>query len=74
MEIRIVEDDDSIYFEGNNSLYGFPHSEFGSLTPYIDEEDNLRDSCSLLEKQIIFLDFKKLTIQDSEEEESINPH
>ena len=74
MEMRIVEDDDSIYSEGNNSLYGFPHSEFGSLTPYTDEEDNPRDSCALLEKQIMFHDFKKLTIQDSEEEESINPH
>nr|POE44582.1 hypothetical protein CFP56_75766 [Quercus suber] len=74
MEIRIVEDDDSIYSEGNNSLYGYPHSEFGSLTPYIDEEDNPRDRCALLEKQIMFHDFKKLTIQDSEEEEPINPH
>nr|POE64072.1 thaumatin-like protein [Quercus suber] len=73
-EIRIVEDDDSIYSEGNNSLYGYPHSEFGSLTPYTDEEDNPRDRCALLEKQIMFHDFKKLTIQDSEEEEAVNPH
>ena len=73
MEIRIVEDDDLIYSEGNNSLYGFPHFEFGSLTPYIDEEDNPCDRCALLEKQVMFHDFKKLTIQDSEEE-PINPN
>ena len=73
MEIRIVEDDDLIYSERNNSLYGFPRSKFGSLTPYTDEEDNPRDRCALLEKQIVFHDFKKLTIQDSEEE-PINPN